>query len=440
MRTIVCSVLVGIAGVFGPTLAAVGAERAEKDLVDRVARLEEALAERSSAPSSAAGWFKRFHLSGNADFNYIHGQHNSIGDEGRFAVENTRFFIDVDLGGESRWGDRTLLRSSGMHFEWDLVREASLKNKAGSLYVVLNGLLDSNLLNLKFGRFALPFGEEYLRFHEQRPQNPLISYSAPAPYNWDEGLMLFGNAVGGRLSYMLSVTDGDDGFNANSHAEPQVTAKLIMKPLPWLHASISGTRTGGLGGDAAGESALEWGGTHGTPVGIGTVPTFQNGVAVPTDPTNRLDDLYAWEADLILHKQRTGRLWLAAGQGYIRSGSNSFYDREFTYWIAEAVLELGAISELLERFYLAARYSGIGTLDSDRGYLFEAMNHGDDLGFNTQRVDVVSGGAGIRVYESLVLKVEYSHFDFDLVRGVTPGLKRAARSKDYVGFGMTLDF
>ena len=179
------------------TLVSMPAASEESGLERRVEELERKLEEQSlgdegddplvAGATSLPSWVDRFHLSGNADFDYLHGEHRSIADDGRFAVENARFFLDVDVSGEARLFDRTVFESSSFFFEWDLVREASLKNEAGSLYARIDRIAGVDALNLEFGRFPIPFGEEYLRFHQDRPSNPLISYSAPAPYNWDEG-------------------------------------------------------------------------------------------------------------------------------------------------------------------------------------------------------------------------------------------------------------
>jgi hypothetical protein len=415
--------------------------------VEELERKIEAADEQESPPPSLSSripkWVERFHISGNADFSYLYGEHNSFADDGRFAVENTRLFLDVDLGGEVRLFDTTILDAASFYFEWDLVREASLKNKVGSLYARVDGLGGSDTFNLKFGRMPIPFGEEYLRFHEQRPKNPLISYSAPSPYNWDEGLMVFGSFRDKKVTYQLAVTDADDDFNVNSHPEPQVTLKVAFDPTSWLHASVSGLRTGRLGGDdfgEAAESAIEWGGTHAEPLGIGGVPTYRDGAISTPDPSPRLDDVLAWEADLILDRPIYGRLWVAFGQVFIESATSNFYDRDFSYWIAEGVFELGCLNDMLDRFYVAARYSGMSTFDDDEGYSFAAMVGGEELGFNTKQVELVSAGIGVRLTEQIVVKTEYTYVDFETVRGVDPAIQDAAKERDYYGVELTLGF
>ena len=241
----------------------------------------------------------------------------------------------------------------------------------------------------------------------------------------------------------MAITDADDGFNQNTHFEPQVALKLIWEPRPWLHVSWSGLRTGRLGGDdfgEAAESAIEWGGTHIEPVGIGGIPTYQNGVLVAADPSPRIDEVFAWEADVILSDPNLGRVWLAFGQVHIESAGASMYDRELTYWIAEGVLELGALFDPLDRFFLASRYSAIGTLDADEGYSIAAMAGVEELGFNTKRVDMLSSGIGVRLTKWLILKTEYTYVEVDTVRGVAASIRDLGEKRDYYGAELTLSF
>jgi hypothetical protein len=392
----------------------------------------------------AASWMERFHLSGNADVNYLYGEKNSLAKKGRFAVENARFFLDVDVAEESTAWDRVLIGATSFYFEWDLARAAELKNGVGSLYVRFDGIFDQPALNAKFGRMPLPFGEEYLRFHEQRPENPLISFSTAAPYGWDEGLLVFGALAKGRLQYMLALTDGDASYAMTSAGEPAVTGKLVLDPTSWLNLSLSGHRSGPLGPTDASfaMSALEIGGYELYPNVIPTTAsaTFQNGVVIPPDPSRKLDDVYAFEGDVILRSPRFGQLWLSYGRVFVEAASNSVYDADLQYWTAEGILELGSIADALDPLYLALRYSAIGTFDSDKGWRLRVMNEGANLGFNVDRVHAISAGIGLRLGEHVVLKAEYSWFDFQLVRGVTAALESLAGSRDYGGIGFTLAF
>lgn len=419
-----------------------------RELEARVRALEESpgsgSGEHSEAIERLASWVERFHLSGNADFVFFEGESRSKAPEGKYAVENARFFFDIDLASDVGNEDTTLFENASVFFEWELYRDAVFKNDFGSLYLRFDRLLGSSWLNLKMGRMQIPYGEEYLRFSQDRPKNPLFSFSAPAAYGWDEGLMLFGGDGTGELDYSLAVMDGDSVQNVNTNSDPMLVGKLAYRPSDWAYLSVSGLSTGKLdAGSSAAATSFLLGGVYFTPLGtfqdLG-VPNFQNGVGVPDDPSRALDSSHAAEIDVILTDEDLGRLWLAFGRAGIRSRDGSSYDRDLTYWIAEAVLELGSVTESLRTTYLAARWSGIGTFDADEGALLPVKNEAGDLGYNVRRVDLMGIGFGWRVTPNITFKTEYSWFDFDLVRGVTADIRGRRRDRNFLATGFSVSF
>ena len=398
-----------------------------RDLEERVRKLE---ANQSQAITRLPRWLDKFRLSGNADVAYFNGQDNSHSPDSRFAVDNARLFFDFDISDKASF-----------YFEWDIVREFSVKSDPGQLYLRLDRLFENDAINLKLGSFPIPFGEEYVRFHEQRFENPLISFSAPAPYNWDEGIELFGTTFDNKLGYILAVTDGDDSFNGNTNEVVQVAGKISYTPDTWVRIAISAVDTGTLGTTTdAGESALEFGGSHAYPFGAGTgVVNYKDGMEIDDDPSNKFS-MRAWEIDTTFYPGDWGKLWLAYGQATIQSNGSSVYDRDLLYWISEGVLELEKFSRYLSKYYLAVRYSAIGTFDSGEGYMLAAMNDGKELGYNTQSVHVISGGIGMRLDDNITLKAEYSWYDFNLVKGVAAGIRDIADNRNLVAFGVFVQF
>jgi hypothetical protein len=384
----------------------------------------------------------RFHLSGNADLEFIYGQSNAFASGTRFLIDNARVYLDVDLAREVTLGSGLLAQEASFYIEGDLYREARFTGTVGSLYLRLDGLGGVREINVKLGRFLVPFGEEYRRFSEGRPENPLLSFSVAAPYGWDQGILAFGPLFEDEVRYFLAVTSGDAYFNQGSGAGVSVDGKLTVRPAPWIELSVSGLHVNRMGTPAhPAQSALEWSGENLRPLGYGSaVPSFQDGAVLPPDPDARLRDVGAWEGDLVLHAEEWGRLWLGYGGVQIHSGGSSLYDRSLRYAVVEALFEMRALAGDLEPFYLAARWSVIGTFDSGRGYLLGGLNAGDSLGWNTERVTELSVGAGFRMTSTIVFKIEASSFDFDLVRGVTPDLKSGATHRNYAGVGVSVHF
>lgn len=361
-------------------------------------------------------WVKRIRLSGNADVSYLAGEENSLAPDGRFAVDNARFFVDIDLG--KKWS---------LYFEWDLLREAELKNEAGSLYLRRDELFGRRALNVKVGRFPIPFGEEYVRFHEERPTNPLISYSVGAPYHWDEGIEVFGSV--GKLTYNFALQDGDNELNENTDSRLQAALKLKWQARDGFYLSFSAVDSGPVG-----EAALEWGGTHPHPFGADSdLPNYQHGTLVDDDPGSAAS-FTAFEGDLVFEPGRSGRFWLSYGVVDIASSGSSAFDRQLAYYVAEARVDLGPT------YYLAARYSALGTDNADEGYLLEAMNGGDELGYNSKRVSALSVGGGARLGSGIILKAEYSFYRFDLVRGASAELTAATKGRNHFSVGLSARF
>jgi hypothetical protein len=293
---------------------------------------------------------------------------------------------------------------------------------------------------MKFGRMEIPFGEEYRRFHQQRTDNPLLSYSAPALWGWDEGIEFFGATPSQKVEWILAVTDGDWDI-ANTMHDVALTGKLTVHPAPWALVSVSGHRSGTIGTpDNSAWSALYISGWWASPFGLDSEePNYQDGRPVPDDPDMALD-LNVGELDVILTSGRWGRLWFAGGMMGIRSHGDPRYDRDLAYGIAEGILRLGPLSPWLERFYLAARYSTLGTFDDEEGYLIQGMNEGYELGYNVDRVGITSVGLGMHLNQYITLKSEYSWYDFDVVEGVPGSLRSLGQAQNYFGIGATVGF
>jgi hypothetical protein len=394
------------------------------------------LASAQTTDSESPSVYQPLQLSGNVDIQTLFGQANSLAPEGGFGVDNARFFLDIDLARDVQAGETLLFDGINLFFEWDLIREASLKNKVGQLHVQFDNLLGWPGFDLRVGRLAIPFGEEYFRYSEQRPDNPLLGFSAPSPYGWDEGVSIHGVLSDGWVEYTAAVMDGDDAFNVNTAGGVTLVGRLTLSPSHWIRLSVGGIDTGPMGSPA--ETAFELGGTHGVPFGADTdLPNIQDGAEIDDDPDDGLDTLQAWEVDLVLAESGWGQLWLEYGRARIRSENTATLDRDLQYVIAELVVELAAVSDL-DWLYLASRFSLIATDDPAEGYLLVGSNGGDDLGFNTQQVSVVTVGLGIRVTPDVVIKGEYSSVAFQTVDGLPENLSTLAQDRSYGGVGISL--
>jgi hypothetical protein len=236
---------------------------------------------------------------------------------------------------------------------------------------------------------------------------------------------VYGSDARKRFGYVASVSDGETPFDADSSREMQGTLKLFANPTPWLHASVSG-----LFGGHADRTALWLGETWGTPVGrMGSLPVFQDGVAV-ADAPGSLDSNHLLAADLILSHEK-GRIWLGGGRWSI-DAEDAGYDRDLWYWIAEAILEGRAVSPELTPFYLALRANGLGTYDSDEGYVLDIRDLGL-FGYNAKALQAYSIALGWRMTRWTTLRLEYSRRYVSLVDGVPSAWNKDAGGADQLG-------
>jgi hypothetical protein len=318
-----------------------------------------------------------------------------------------------------------VVRNIGATFEWDLVRLGELANDVGELYVDFQGLGDSSWLNAQVGRFQIPVGESYLRYSKGTRDEPFITHTVGGPWFWDEGIKVYGQDASGRVGYVASIANGETPFNFDADSDPQGTLKLFTDPWPWLHVSVSGLAQGQIGSNDPGEEAygaLWLGETWALQIGHDTdVPNFIDGVAQPDGPAV-VDHTWLVGADAIVKPLDGLRIWLGGGQYRIEADGDGPYDRNLYYWIAEVMIEGALVSPSLEPLYLALRADGLTTGDSGRGYMLDWRQF--TLGYNMRDLNELAAVLGVRIGKHVRLRTQYAFHDVDLVRGVTPDLRR----------------
>ncbi len=410
------------------------------DLERRLRAIEADKLAEEDAPAGFDEWLRRIRISGSANVGYFDGRENSPVGEGTFNVWDARLFLEADLGHDVMIGSCRAIRDMRFLFEWDAVRIARFDNMIGELYVEFSGIADTGWLNLRVGRFQVPIGENYLRFSQGYKDNPFISNTVGGTWYWDEGLRLHGATEDGRYGYFASLVDGETDLNLETDREKEVTLKLFAEPLEWLHLSVSGARAGEVGtGSVPGFGSLWFG--EMAPTGIGaftSVPTFQDGAAVPDGPP-QVEDVHLVAADAILDFERAARLWLAGGIIDLDAERSSAYDREVKYWIAELVLRGSLVSDSIEPLYLGLRADGVGTYDRNEGYLhdFRLLS---TLGYNVKSVEQGSIVAGWRVNEHVTIKAQYTFADVGVVRGATAAIRDAAEAMDFFAIEVAASF
>ena len=413
-------------------------------LYDELGKLEKRISDMENqkpgvGASGAGAWAERIRLSGSSSLAYLQGQQDGLFNHGTVHVYDLRLFLDADLARDIELGDAKLFRDAGFAFEWNLERVGMLANNLGEVYVDLRGLGDSDALNLQFGRFQIPFGENYLRFSRGKYTDPFIALSAPPPWFWDEGVKLWGKLFEGKASYAFSLTDGENAVNYVPNGSQQLSLKLAIDPWEWLHLSLSGLSTGSVGSATSPAVASIWlGESIIRNLGAGsTAPIFDHGAIVPTGP-NKLHGVRMLGGDAIF-KLPDARLWLSYGGAQIDSSGGSLYDRDLIYWLAELMVQMRLISPRLAPAYVAFRASGLGTYSNEEGYLLDFRNGA--VGYNMSQLETYALVVGLPLGDYLTLKTQYAFQHIGLVRGVTSqSVKNAAAHPNFFGMELGVHF
>jgi hypothetical protein len=390
------------------------------------------------AYETGGSWADRVRLSGSANMGFYGGERHAVIPQDSFQIWDARLFVDAELGRDVSVGEVPIARDIGFLFEWDLVRLGSLQNRVGELYTDFQGLGGQEWANVQVGRFQIPVGENYLRFSQGYKDNPFISNTVGGPWYWDEGLRIYGRE--GKFGWVASLSDGQTQFNFDPNHEKQVTLKLLADPTPWLHVSASGLRSGPMGSSSSAAMGALWlGESWARAFGAGTTVANYVGGAAVADGPNRLKDSWLAGGDVILHFPDLLRVWLGGGWYGIDSSGASFYDRNLYYWIAEAVLEGAAAAPVLAPFYFGARADGLGTYNTDEGYLLDSRQSAT-LGYNAKFLQAYSMVLGWRMTDGVTLRAEYSFRDIGVVDGVTDYIREHARDQNVYGIEIGVDF
>jgi hypothetical protein len=185
-----------------------------------------------AAPPNKIG---KLHLSGEGAVAYFGGQKNALFARDVFRLDEMKVFMEAALGGNSY-----------LFSEIDVFNRDSNSGawRTGELYLELEGVSRlwgrEGQMTLRLGRVDIPFAEEYAQ--RDAVDNPLISHSVADFWGVDEGLEAFGSV--GALQYVLAVQNGSNNAAFDFTPSKAATLRVGFEPVPGLHVSLSGLRTG----------------------------------------------------------------------------------------------------------------------------------------------------------------------------------------------------
>lgn len=300
-------------------------------------------------------WIDRFQLSGFVAARYLDTEPSGSRPDGAFGVQAASLFIDVEVADVGQ---------AFFEVRFDYFPEAGGNQvDLGESYIRLRDVLrlgDGHGLDLKFGRFDLPFGEWYLL--EDPDKNRMVAYPAAIPYRWDEGIEALADL--GSWGFAAALTDGSYSRNSRSGIGPAGTARVHVRPHGDLYLSASGLYI-----HEAEASALCFGGSVITPVGGGVAGASPSATVQST--LGSLDAI--WQATDWLHVQGS------AGSGRIDDDVDAF-DRTIHWWMLETSFRLAPAWDV------TAHWSGTGTFDDRKGYQFESRPY--EVGKTTYGFDL----------------------------------------------------
>ncbi len=323
-------------------------------------------------------WIDRFDLSGFVALRAFDTEARGAAPDGAIGIQAASLFVAADVKD---------LGSAFLELRLDYFQEAGQNNSGlGEAYFTIDdlfGLGAEDRVQLRLGRFDLPFGEYYL--NEDPDQNRLIGFPAVIPYRWDEGVMAFADR--GSWGFAAAVTDGTYSRNSQSGIAPAATVRLHARPTDSLYLSASGHYV-----HAASASALCFGGSVITPV---------TGSATGSSPSTEVRSLLgsidlSWQLATALHLQAS------FGGGRIDDAVNTF-DRTILWWMFEPTVQLAANLDA------TLRWSGGGTFDGSKGFQLEARPYGNgaaSYGFDLSSLQRAALGLRQHLHQNLTAKVE----------------------------------
>jgi hypothetical protein len=221
-------------------------ERLARESADRESETQDLRRDALERSPTVEPTRSRIIVSGMGSLNFFAGQSRNKYSNRDFRVDEARLFVEAEvrpatfLYGELILSQREALNEDFQLGEYYLEREN-----------LLGDLLDPRLLNLRVGRIAVPFGEEYQLRSPVR--NPLITHSVTDFWGVDEGVALYGEKGG--VSYAFAVQNGGISRLRDWHRDKALVGRIGWNLTRALYLSASAMRTGKL--DAANEFGSE---------------------------------------------------------------------------------------------------------------------------------------------------------------------------------------
>ncbi len=323
----------------------------------------------------------KLHVSGEGGVAFFHTGSKGPFPNKEFRVDEAKLFVETPI-----WNDIYFFTELNITTR----EEPDTYMRVGELYLDFENLgrwfNRDRWLNLRVGRFDIPFGEEYLT--RDSIDNPLISHSLGDLWGVDEGIELYGEI--GKFNYVFAVQNGGHPSLRDYNGDKALTGRVSFDPEKWLHLSVSGMRTGDL--DVNGDEFSEMWFANG----------FIRAIGNPGTTTTFQAELFEGDVQVNLPRGH-----LRAAGGYIHSDDNDSSGadngRDVYYYYAEGVFNI------TPKVYAAARFSQIFAEDGfpllgDSGDWMQYFVN--ELSTELSRFSI---GLGYRPTPNLLLKTDFTY-------------------------------
>jgi hypothetical protein len=342
-----------------------------------------------SSDSSTA----KLHFSGEAGAGFF-----QTGSEGEFSPNN--FLVDE----AKLFVEAAIIDDIFVFGELNVItrEDPNEKLQLGELYLEFEEVSrlwnQEDLLNIRIGRFDIPFGEEYLT--RDAIDNPLISHSLSDLWGVDEGVEIYGSLH--KLDYIFAIQNGGEPILKDFNGDKAVVGRLTYNSMRHMHFSVSAMRTGKLDVQRDHFSELWFGNGFlrvlGSPA---STLTFQGNVF-------QGDAHASW---------KKGHFHAVAGHlHYEDSDTSKDNSRNARYFQLEAIQNLSKDSKKV--WYAGARFSRI---TADGGFpLVGNGNRGRflfDDNLLSDRLWRFSAGIGYRFSTRFLIKTEFTLEDGRQING-----------------------
>jgi len=266
----------------------------------------------------------------------------------------------------------------------------------GDLYIDLENigrLWNADIpLNLRFGRFDIPFGEEYQ--HRDAIDNPLITHSLTDFWGIDEGIALFGAA--GKFDYIAALQNGGHPFFRDYNSDKAIVMRIGLNPTKKWRFSFSAMRTGDIDSIEDETSEIWYGNCFFRGIGDAATNGTFNAELV------ELNARYSWDS---------GHVAAAAGLTWYDDNSPGDNEHESEY------VSLEISQDITRRWFAASRFS---VINSDEGMPIVGLGpFFPDFFFDDLVTEIwrLSFGTGFRFNKNLIAKTEYSFEEGERISG-----------------------